>query len=349
MQKHFDITLIVNSPQNPSFRKIVKVKIIHLNILRRISLIHDIKCLFILAFIFIKYRPNAVHSITPKAGLLAMLASFLTFVPFRIHTFTGQVWASKSGFFRQFLKLIDVLISHLSSVNIIDSHSQKIFLLNEGVIKDSKSIVFGYGSVSGVNLRKFRKSFSNFRNVRQKLNIPLEAFVFIYLGRLCTDKGVLDLAQAFSQISDSNAYLIYVGKDEEGLTQKIKFINKDKLEMIRFAEFTNSPQAYLSASNVLCLPSYREGFGTVIIEAAAMGVPAIASNIYGISDAIISNRTGILHKQKNIQSILNCLNVFLSEPLKSKRLGINARKRVIKYFDADLISYYWLNFYLELF
>ena len=330
------------------FRKIVNVQIIHLNILRRISLINDIKCLFILAYIFIQHRPNAVHSITPKAGFLAMLASFFTLVPFRIHTFTGQVWATKSGFFRHFLKLIDVFISHLSSVNIIDSHSQKNFLLDEGVIKDSKSIVFGYGSVSGVNLSKFRKSFSKLRNVRQKLNIPLEAFVFIYLGRLCRDKGVLDLAKAFSQISDSNAYLIYVGNDEEGLTQKIKFINKDKLEMVRFAEFTNSPEDYLSASNVLCLPSYREGFGTVIIEAAAMGVPAIASNIYGISDAIISNSTGILHEQKNVQNILICLNVFLNEPLKSKKLGINARKRVIKYFDADLISHYWLNFYLKL-
>jgi glycosyltransferase involved in cell wall biosynthesis len=79
-----------------------------------------------------------------------------------------------------------------------------------------------------------------------------------------------------------------------------------------------------------------------------MGVPAIASNIYGISDAIISNSTGILHEQKNVQNILICLNVFLNEPLKSKKLGINARKRVIKYFDADLISHYWLNFYLKL-
>jgi glycosyltransferase involved in cell wall biosynthesis len=155
----------------------------------------------------------------------------------------------------------------------------------------------------------------------------------------------LDLAQAFSKIKDSNAYLLIVGPDEGGFVDEIKKINAHKLEQIRFVGFTKVPEQYLAASNALCLPSYREGFGSVIIEAAAMGVPAIASNIYGISDAAVNNETGLLHMPAEVSSILNCLNAFLNNPKSVKKYGDAAKLRAVRDFDANLITAHWVDFY----
>jgi glycosyltransferase involved in cell wall biosynthesis len=111
--------------------------------------------------------------------------------------------------------------------------------------------------------------------------------------------------------------------------------------------FSSEPHRYLAASNALCLPSYREGFGSVIIEAAAMGVPAIASNIYGISDAVQNHKTGLLHAPKNSDQLLKCMEVFLSNPDLVAEYGAAAKKRAINEFDAKILTKYWLDFYLS--
>ena len=346
LSEHFDVYVIVNT-DDPDFlfKQGINVKVIPLNISRNIHIPSDIACLVRLISIFIKYHPCAVHSITPKAGLLAMLAAFIARIPFRVHTFTGQVWATKLGLKRLMLKSFDSLIARLATFNIVDSPSQQQFLIDEKVLCKKNSIVFALGSVSGVDLKRFKSSKAAFNEVRHELGISESAFVFTYLGRLNKDKGVLDLAQAFSRIKDSNAYLLIVGPDEGGFVDEIKKINAHKLEQIRFVGFTKVPEQYLAASNALCLPSYREGFGSVIIEAAAMGVPVIASDIYGISDAVVKNQTGLLHKPADLSSILACLNSFLNDPKLVKKYGDAAKLRAAKDFDANLITAHWVDFY----
>lgn len=346
LSQKFDITLIVNT-NNPLFldKQGLNIKVIPMGIARNVDILSDIHCLILLIYIFIKNRPAAVHSITPKAGLLAMLAAFITCIPFRVHTFTGQVWVRKHGLKRIFLKFFDMLIARLSTSNIIDSQSQKKILIKEKVLSEDTSIVFGHGSVSGVDLNRFKPSMKVFADVRKSLMIPEGAFIFTYLGRLNKDKGILDLACAFSLIENKNAYLLVVGPDEGGFVEEIKKINAHKIDQIRFVGLTEVPERYLAASNALCLPSYREGFGTVIIEAAAVGVPAIASNIYGISDAIVSNETGLLHIVGDVPSILFCLNVFLNDPNLVMKYACASRLRAISLFDASLISDQWVVFY----
>jgi glycosyltransferase involved in cell wall biosynthesis len=346
LSEYFDVTVIVNT-DDPDFlfKQGINVKVIPLSISRNVHILSDIFSLSRLISIFIKYHPSAVHSITPKAGLLAMLAASIARVPFRVHTFTGQVWATKDGLTRLMLKSFDRLIARLATFNIVDSPSQQQFLIDEKVLCKSNSVVFGLGSVSGVDLKRFKPSKKIFNDVRQELLIPQDAFVFTYLGRLNKDKGVLDLAQAFSKIKDSNAYLLIVGPDEGGFVDEIKKINAHKLEQIRFVGFTKVPEQYLAASNALCLPSYREGFGSVIIEAAAIGVPAIASNIYGISDALVNNETGLLHIAADINSILDCLSTFLNDPKLVKKYGDTSKLRAVKDFDANLITAHWVDFY----
>jgi glycosyltransferase involved in cell wall biosynthesis len=346
LSQHFDVTVIVNTDDADFLIKQgVDVNVIPLNISRNIHILSDIACLIRLISIFIKYHPSSVHSITPKAGLLAMLAAFFARVPFRIHTFTGQVWASKVGLKRFMLKSFDRLIARLATFNIIDSPSQQQFLIDEKVLSKKNSVVFGLGSVSGVDLKRFKANKAAFNELRDALGISDDAFVFTYLGRLNKDKGILDLAQAFSKIKDSNAYLLIVGPDEGGFVDEIKKINAHKLEQIRFVGFTKVPEQYLAASNALCLPSYREGFGSVIIEAAAIGVPAIASNIYGISDALVNNETGLLHIAADINSILDCLSTFLNDPKLVKKYGDTSKLRAVKDFDANLITAHWVDFY----
>jgi glycosyltransferase involved in cell wall biosynthesis len=346
LSKKFDVYVIVNT-DDPLFldKQGLDIKVIPLKFSRKIQIFSDFYCLIHLIFIFIKQRPAAVHSITPKAGLLAMLAAFISFVPCRVHTFTGQVWVTKQGLKRFILKSFDRLIASLATFSIVDSPSQQQFLIEEQVLSEETSVVFGLGSVSGVDLKRFKPSKKVFTDVRQNLLIPQDAFLFIYLGRLNKDKGVLDLAQAFSEIKDTNVYLLIVGPDEGGFIDEIKKINAHKLEKIRFLGFTEAPERYLAASNSLCLPSYREGFGTVIIEAAAMGVPAIASNIYGISDAVVNGQTGLLHQPGDFAGLKIAMEKILMDELLYESLAAAARDRAVNKFDSKIITNKWVDFY----
>lgn len=348
LSQHFEITVIVNTNDEIFLKKQgLDIRVISLSLSRNINLLNDFLCLLKLLRIFIKERPDGVQSITPKAGLLSMLAGFFTGVPLRSHAFTGQVWVNKKGINRTLLKYIDKIIGKLSTINIVDSHSQRDFLMSENVLSLQKSIVFGSGSISGVNLIKFKPSRKAYLEVRSILSIPKNAFIFLYLGRLNRDKGLFDLANAFSKIQNDKAYLVLVGPDEADIGAHIQTLSGLNQKRLRLVGFSAQPEKYLAASDLLCLPSYREGFGSVIIEAAAIGVPAIASNIYGISDAVQNQKTGLLHPPKDVDQILKCMNLFLADPRIKKTYGSAARKRVHKEFDANTISQYWLNFYMK--
>ena len=343
---YFDITVITSCDDALFLQKQgLDVKVISMEIKRKVQPFKDFFVLIKLFGLFVRHKPKAVHSITPKAGLLAMLAARICFIPMRVHTFTGQVWATETGLKRSFLKFIDKLIGEMTTYNLVDSPSQRDFLVRQKVLSEQKSIVFGSGSVSGVDLKRFMPNEHMRVKVRLGLGIPKEAFVFIYLGRLNQDKGILDLACAFANIQNSKAFLLIVGPDEGGFVNEIKKINVHKLNQIKFVDFTKVPEQYLAASNVLCLPSYREGFGNVVIEAAAMGVPAIASNIYGISDAVVDKQTGLLHTAADVSSLLFCFITFLNDPELVKKYGDAAKLRVVRDFNAKLITADRCQFY----
>jgi glycosyltransferase involved in cell wall biosynthesis len=348
LSNYFDISLIFNSNNSSLFKdKSIGINLIPMKIERNINILSDILSLFRLIIIFIKNRPDVVHSITPKAGLLSSISSFCVFIPIRIHTFTGQVWANKKGLSKIFLKFFDFLIAKLTTFNIIDSPSQRDFLICENVINAKKSIVFGNGSVSGVDVDLFKSNKKIREIVRKKLSISKDSFVFIYLGRLSQDKGILDLSSAFGKFNNKNIFLIFVGPDEENLKNKIIDLSGKNKDQLRFIPYTVKPYNFLTASDVICLPSYREGFGSVIIEAAAVGIPSIASNIYGLTDAVLNNKTGILFPPKNINNLYKCMKAFSSNKKLVKEYGKAAKKRAQRDFNSKLLSKYWVDFYLE--
>ena len=348
LSQFYDITVIVNT-SNPNFLAEVgiKAKVISLKISRDISLLSDLTCLIQLIKIFHHERFSSVHSLMPKAGLLSMLAAWITRVPFRVHTFTGQVWETKVGLKRFILKNLDRLVGFLTTVNLSDGHAQLNYLIGEKVISNCKSRVFLRGSIAGVDSFKFKPSIEARLSVRHQLAIPEEAVFFLFVGRLNTDKGVLDLAHAFKQLNVKNTYLLCVGSDEKNIQPEMMSIVGINNQNIHFIGHTNTPEAYMAAADVLCLPSYREGFNNVIIEAAVVGIPAIASHIYGITDAVIDGETGLLHAPRNIEGIKKSMQTLIeNKPLRLK-LGNQARARAIKDFDSKDITQEWVNFYLE--
>ena len=342
LSKYYDLTVIVNL-KNPNFLIDTKLNInlVNINFSRKINIISDLLSLVQLVYLFLIKRYDAVHSITPKAGLLAMIASFLTFIPVRIHCFTGQVWATKSGLSRLFLKLIDKVIGILSTQNIIDSKSQYNFLVKHNVLNKDKSLVFGSGSVSGVDLLKFKPNTKVKLSLRKKLKISPASFIFVFIGRLNYEKGIYDLIDSFILADLKSAYLLIIGPDEENISSKFK----GKQSNIIFSDITSSPQDFLAISNVLCLPSYREGFGNIVIEAAATGLPSIVSNIYGLSDSIVQNKTGLTHEPKDVEEITRLMIALFNDRKLVAELGEAAKKRATSEFDSKILVKHWKDFY----
>lgn len=351
LSEYYDIYVALDINEGDNLRGLESlITVVPIKIKRKIFFLRDLIALWQLIRLFNQYDFNIVHSVTPKAGLLAMLAAVITGVKVRIHTFTGQVWATKTGLARMILKGFDKLIVSFSTHVLVDSPSQRQFLLNEGVVGSEKSNVLLKGSISGVDLSKFKMNDSARARIREACSISDNDVVFLFIGRLNRDKGILDLAVAFANVArkHKNARLLIVGVDEENLLVEIRGIISGIEKQVNFVDFTPVPEEYMAASDVLCLPSYREGFGNVIVEAAAVGIPTIGSRIYGINDAVVDGETGLLFDARNIAAIELCLeNTLVNKQLRID-LGVAAHKRVCEYFSSQKLSEAWLKYYQEL-
>lgn len=348
LKEFYKVTLIANF--NLDICTIEGVKKIHIDIERRPNLVQDIKALFQLIKIFKQEKFCLVHSTTPKAGLLTQIAARFVGVKVRLHTFTGQVWASKTGMKRETLKWIDRIIGYLPTHLLTDSQSQKDVLENEKIVPRDKVEILGLGSICGVDITQFKPIDSIVKvQARMDLGISNQDFLFLYLGRLNKEKGILDLIEAFQLVHEkfSNAKLLLVGKDEEKL---IDLICKHPLygSFILYKGFTHFPQNYMAMADVFCLPSYREGFGSVIIEAAACGTPSIGTNIYGLTDAIENGKSGLLCEVNNSKDLAEKMIYFIENDTLRKECADYGLQRVKENFNTVLISQYLIDFYSKI-
>ena len=319
------------------------VSLFDIKIHRNISILKDFFALIKLINLFRSFKPNMTISISPKAGLLASIAGKLVNIKHRIHWFTGQVWATKYGIKKYLLKFFDKLIYNLSTYCLIDSKTQQQFLIKNKIIQYDKSYVLGSGSVGGVNILRFCRK-NDLRNItRNKYGIDSEDFIFLYLGRLKYEKGIVELIKAFNQIKNEyvKVRLLLVGAIEDKGLRKYVDTNEPR---ISFFDPTDKPELFFNISDVLCLPSHREGFGTVIIEAAANGLPSIGSNIYGIQDAILNNVTGLLHEVKSTEDLKKKMIILLDDRKLLNQLGDQACLRASKEFDSKIITNLFVNF-----
>tara|TARA_B100000925_G_C22005528_1_gene473504 strand:- start:1751 stop:2875 length:1125 start_codon:yes stop_codon:yes gene_type:complete len=346
LAKKHEIYIIANfNSHDLEYMKELQIKkTFHFEIVRKISLFKDLKCLFKLIFFLKKNRFDAIHSVSPKAGFIGMVAGNLTFIKMRTHTFTGQVWATKKGLFKYLLKLMDRVIASCATNILVDGKSQLEFLFNNNIAK-SKLQLLGNGSISGVSIKRFYPSFSVRKSIREKLKIPQKEWVFMFLGRLNIEKGVVDLINAFSMI-DQNKYkcsLYLIGNDEENI--KTNYASKNS--KIYFIPHQKFPEKLLQACDTFCLPSYREGFGISIIEASALKIPIVCSDIYGLKETVIEGVTGLKHRVGDVEHIKDKLEFVLSNKVLMKKIGENGRKYVEKEFSEKLMLKYWESFYVE--
>jgi len=331
---------IITNPERAELLQDLDARFISLDIRRKVSPWRDLLVLIRLTQLFRRERFDLVHTIMPKTGLLAMLAAMLAGVPVRMHTFTGQVWANKRGWKRTALRMFDRLIVAFATHVLVDSPSQRDFLVSEGVLKPGKGIVIGHGSICGIDAHQFHPDAQVRGAVRTELGISAERTVMLFLGRLNRDKGMLDLAAAFADIAARrpDVVLVLVGAEEDVPYARVQEICGKYRDRLRRVNFTPDPQRYMAAADIFCLPSYREGFGQVIIEAAASGVPTVASRIYGITDAVEDGKTGLLFAQGDIAALTKNLLVLIEDKVLRHNMGEAARLRALELFASEKIT-----------
>lgn len=340
LNKFFDITIISNLFGGS--KNIPKIKKYHINFARKINLINDLVSFFKLLIYQIINKPQVVWTISPKAGILGMLSSYILNVNYRIHIFTGQVWSNKSGFYRFILKSFDKIISLLSNFTLCDGYSQKKFLLKNN-FKNSISVL-GAGSICGVDTKVFKPSLKNRIKFRKKLQISNKEILIAYVGRLNTEKGIPNLINFLIQNKYKKIKLLLIGFDEEKIFEKY-FNLIDDLSNIFFINYNNNVQKYLQAADIFCMPSEREGFGISVAEAMACEVPIAGSNIYGLRDLLINNYNSLTFAPNNFIQMRNSIFRLVKDKKLRKKLGKNGRKHIKKYYTREKIINSYVNFF----
>ena len=315
---------------------------------RKISIWNDLKALSAIRKIYKKEKFDSVHSVTPKAGLLNALAGKLARIPHRIHIYTGQVWATRKGFMRSLLKFMDKIPAILNTELLVDGMSQREFLIKEGVLKENNSFVLANGSICGVRLERFNISEDVRKTEREKFGFTEEDVVFIFLGRLNHDKGIGELYEAFDKfvVENPKAKLLLYGSDEEGYEEKSKnYPNIIRDKNFFYPGLTRTPFDALQAGDVFVLPTWREGFGSSVIEAQALALPVITSDAYGVVDASVPGETGMRCKVNDPEGLYQCMKYYYDNPDIRKQHGLNGKKRVEEKFNNNVVTKAWLEFY----
>lgn len=352
LQEKYEVHLAGNFPKDYDGSNYFNGVIYHqIPIQRRIQIWYDLKALYALFHLVKKEKFESIHSVTPKAGLLTACAGWLARVPNRIHIYTGQVWATCTGFKRILLKTMDKIIGLLDTLLLVDGESQRQFLIQEGVLRPQNSQVLAYGSIAGVKLDRFIISPEIRRKERKRFGLKDDDICYIFLGRLNHDKGIGELFQAFDQLVSEcpKSKLLLYGSDEEGYDpQADSYSHIKRGENYFYPGLTSQPFNALQAGDVFVLPTWREGFGMSVIEAQGLALPVITSDAYGVVDASVEGETGLRCKVGDPTSLYEAMKEYYEHPELIKKHGEAGRKRVIEKFDNTIVSQAWLDFYDEI-
>lgn len=305
--KHTDWQVTLLSSYDEEFVDMVPdyIRYIQLPMKRGISLA-GVKAMLKMVRIFKKEKFDLIQYSTPNASLYASIAGKLAKVPVRLYCQWGMVFVGFEGLKRKIFKLEEKLVCKLSTWIEPDSYGNLNFSHQQGLYPENKGSVIWNGSASGVNLEKFDISYKDEyrKTIREQYGIPEDAFVYGFVGRITRDKGINELLEAYKNVANENTYLMLVGREEIDERINMELFNWSKSNpKIIYTGLTKVVEQYLSAMDVYILPSYREGFGMGVIEAEAMGLPVIVSDIPGPSDAMEENVTGIKVKKADSKSL----------------------------------------------
>lgn len=311
----WDITFICN--YNEQFAETLPdyIHYIPVKMERGINL-GGIKAIAEMKRIFKREKFDLIQYSTPNASLYASVAGKLAKVPVRLYCQWGMAFVGFSGIKHSVFKLMEKFICKLSTWVEPDSKSNLKFSHEQGLYPKDKGSVIWNGSACGVNLKKFDISQkSDYRKaIRSQYQIPEDAFVYGFVGRITRDKGINELLSAFKQLSPENSYLMLVGNEEINKNIDLDLFNWSKsAENVIYTGHTGVVEQYLSAMDVYILPSYREGFGSGVIEAEAMGLPVIVSNIPGPTDAMLKDETGLVVEKADVKSLKEAMEIIRND------------------------------------
>ncbi len=319
------------------------IRTISVSMQRSVSPLKDLRSLWNLYQVFRNEKPTIVHSITPKAGLLSMIAGKIAGVPIRIHTFTGLVFPSKSGFLKQLLITMDKILC-LCATNVYpEGNGVKQDLINYK-ITNKPLTVLANGNVNGIDTSYFNSELISKEEkqiLKNDLGITPEDFVFIFVGRLVGDKGINELIQSFKKISreKQNLKLLLVGPFESDL-DPLLFTTINEIQNnsnIISVGFQKEVRPYYAISDCLVFPSYREGFPNVVLQAGAMGLPSIVTNINGCNEIIVEGENGTIIPFKNVDALYISMKKMIEDNVFRISIQQNTRSMITSRFEQSIV------------
>ena len=317
---------------------------------RHISPLKDLKSLWRLIRVFRKERPTMVHSMTPKAGLLSMMAAWLTRVPVRVHTFTGLVFPTATGLTQKILILTDRITCACATHVIPEGEGVKNDLTNYRITKKPLKVL-GHGNVRGIDLEHYNPELPEVKAEAAKIRKD-GVFTFVFVGRLVGDKGINELVGAFERLHKEYpaTRLLLVGPEESNL---------DPLKPETLAKIKENPsieavgsqpdvRPWFVAADVLVFPSYREGFPNVVIEAGAMGLPSIVTDINGSREIIIEGRNGTIIPARDEDALYQAMKQMVDNPDQLKSMASEARPLIASRYEQSYVRRCLKEYYKEI-
>lgn len=313
---------------------------------RHISLVRDMKSLIKMIRVFRKEKPQVVHSMTPKAGMICMVAAWLTRVPVRIHTFTGLVWPTATGLKRKILMMTDWLTCACATHVIPEGQGVLNDLKNGGITKKPMKVL-GYGNVMGVDMERFSPA-------RFEVTKDADVFTFVFVGRIVGDKGINELVEAFVKLHDkhTDTRLVLVGNYEHNLdpvsdTTRQQIDNNDAIDACGPKYGDDLLQMYVDA-DCFVMPSYREGFPNTVLEAGAMGLPSIVTDINGSREIIENEKNGLIVPSKDADALYNAMERMLLDDKARETMKNNARQMIDSRFERSFVQKCQIEYYREI-
>lgn len=314
------------------------VRTVSISMERRISLVKDFMSLLRLIILFAKERPDMVHSITPKAGLLSMLAAWITRVPVRMHTFTGLVFPTATGKMQKLLIVMDRLTCFCATHINPEGEGVKRDLINYNITSKPLHVIAN-GNVNGIDLEYFDRTPEVMEKARSYKKEG--TFTFCFVGRMVKDKGINELVHSFLRLyqNDARVRLLLVGPFEKELDPVLPEVEEQILHHpgICFMGFQSDVRSFLAASDALVFPSYREGFPNVVIQAGAMGIPAIVTDINGCNEIVLPDRNGMIIPTKNEQALYEAMKYFASHSVEVEKMAANARPLIVSRYEQRMV------------
>lgn len=325
------------------------VRTIGIPMQRHIAPLSDLRSLWRMYRLMRRERPWLVHSMTPKAGLICMLAARLAGVPNRMHTFTGLIWPTSHGIKRSILKAMDRLLCSCATVINPEGRGVRDDMVRGGITRRSM-VILGHGNVRGIDPEYYNPEDPGVRQTAKTLrrDDPEASMVYVFVGRLVADKGIAELVRAFADVYDKNhgARLWLVGRTEDDLDP----LDKDTRDTIAshpgiraFGEQADV-RPYLVGADAFVFPSHREGFPNVVLEAGAMGLPSIVTDINGSREIIENHYNGIIVAPGDAKALEAAMDTLRDSGVRARMAG-HCRDHVLRYWSASQVRQALLNFY----